>query len=162
MGRYTIPMKLALSFFLLFMLLGLASSIALYHQQFGFDSELAGDYYRGNVDDPDAKVMLVEKSYRQLLEVTHFHLYIMPIVYLALVHLYFLSAQPQWEKILMTVGTFLGLLLEISAPWIVRYASGGWSRLFWGSGLLITIPTVWMCLICFLELWWRPGAGETS
>lgn len=162
LAAYSPSMRLALSFFLIFILLGLASSIALYHQQFDFSSEDAATHYRGTdlnqgggqLNDPDNLEMHVQKSYRQLLEVTHFHLYIMPIVYLAVVHLYFLSTRPEWEKVLMTILTYVGLLGEIVAPWLTRYAGAAWSNTFWVSGTLITVTTVWMCLICMLEMWW--------
>ncbi len=155
-------MRLALSFFLMFILLGLASSLALYHQQFDFDADDAATHYRGTEMDPegggldDAQnlEMHIEKSYRQLLEVTHFHLYIMPIVYLAVVHLYFLSTRPEWEKILVTILTYVGLLTEVIAPWLTRYGSAGWSNLFWASGLAITATTLWMSGVCLLEMWW--------
>lgn len=153
MGNYTLPMKIALTSFIIFILLGLVSSIALYHNQFEFDADKASTYYQGNEGQQNVKTFHVAKSYRELLETAHFHLYIMPIVYLALVHLYFLSGQPEWEKSTMAIVTFLGLFLEVAAPWLVRYVGGGWSKLFWVSGLSITIPTVWMSAICLYELW---------
>ncbi|MFB6345423.1 MAG: hypothetical protein ABEK50_06595 [bacterium] len=153
LGSYTLPMKLALSFFLLFMLLGLASSIALYHNQFDFSASTAADYYQGNSGDMDARTMYVKKSYRELLETAHFHLYIMPVVYLALVHLYFLTQQSNTLKVIMTILTFVGLLVEVAAPWLVRYGPGWTSYLFYLSGMAITVPTVWMCGVCLFELW---------
>lgn len=146
-------MKLAFSFFILFILLGLFSSIALYHQQFNFSSTTAADYYQGNRGEKNVDKFYVKKSYRELLEVTHFHVFIMPVVYLALVHLYFLSPQPELEKNLITVLAFGGLLLEVATPWLVRYGSSAWSYLFWGSGLTITLTTLWMSLVCYRYLW---------
>ena len=159
----SLPMRLSVTFFVVFVLLGLASSIALQHQQTGFSAGRTEDYYRGNEDDPDPEVMHVEKSYRQLLETAHFHLFIMPVVYLALVHLYFLADRPEAEKVAMTVVVFGGLLLEVALPWLVRFAGPGWTPLFWVSGLAITIPTVWICGVCLREMW-RPvcEAAETG
>lgn len=146
-------MKLAFSFFILFILLGLVSSVALYHQQFAFSTDTVADYYQGNKGEKNVDQFYVKKSYRELLEVTHFHVFIMPVVYLALVHLYFLSPQPDLEKNLVTVFTFGGLLLEVTAPWLVRYGSEAWSYLFWGSGLAITLTTLWMSVVCYRYLW---------
>jgi len=153
MAKYTFPMKIALTAFVLFILLGLVSSIALYHNQFEFDSRQASTYYRGNAGQENIQTMHVKTSYRELLETTHFHVYIMPVVYLAFVHLYFLSGRPEWEKSTVALVTFLGLFLEMAAPWLVRYGSSGWSRVFWVSGLSITVPTVWMSFVCLYELW---------
>lgn len=162
LAGFSVPMKLTLSCFVLFILLGLASSIALYHQQFHFSSDRAAAYYRGNAGQaaPGAP-MMVEKSYRQLLETAHFHLFIMPLVYLALLHLYFLSTRPSGEKVFMVIATFLGLLLEVAAPWLVRYGGAEWSSLFWISGPSITLPTLWVSGVCLWELW-LGRAPETS
>jgi hypothetical protein len=149
-------MKIAFSFFILFILLGLWSSIALYHQQFNFSTDRAADYYRGNRGETDVKKFYVKKSYRELLEVTHFHVFIMPVVYLAFVHLYFLSPQPELEKNIVTILSFGGLLTEVMVPWLVRYGGEVYSAVFWGSGLAITVTTVWMSLVCYRYLWIAP------
>lgn len=159
LASFSPPMKISLTFFIVFMLLGLASSLAFYHQQFSFDSAQASLYYRGNADDLEAQTFFVEKSYRQMLEVTHFHAYIMPVVYLAFIHLYFLSTRSEREKTIMAVVTFGSLLLEMLTPWLVRYAFPGLSGLFWVSGLGISAGTVWMSVVCIWEMWGKgPGS----
>jgi len=163
LADFTPPMKLALSFFVLFVLLGLASSVALYHQQFSFDADRAADYYRGNAQAASPGAFLVKKSYRQLLETAHFHLFIMPIVYLALLHLYFLTARPTAEKILVTALTFAGLLLETGLPFLVRYGGAGWSVLFWASGTAITLGTLWASGVCLRAMWLgEPGPAREN
>lgn len=146
-------MKVSLSFFVIFMLLGLVSSLLMQHNQTGFQTDRMAKYYRGNADDLDATVFYVEKSYRQLLETTHFHIYIMPLVYLAFIHLYFLSTRSEREKVVVSIVTFLGLLFEIATPWLVRYLSPEFAVLFWISALGITIPTLWMSFVCLQEMW---------
>lgn len=156
LSAFSLPMKVALSFFVVFILLGLVSSIALYHQQFSFSTDRASDYYLGNKGETNVDKFYVKTSYRRLLEVTHFHLYITSLVYLAFTHLYFLSSRSQFEKTTVTFLVFLGLLTEISTPWLVRYGSGAFSDLFWFSGLSITITTLWMSLVTLVELWSSP------
>lgn len=155
LSNFSLPMKVAFSFFILFILLGILSSVALYHQQFAFSADQAGDYYQGNKGEQNVDKFYVQKSYRELLEVAHFHLFIMPVVYLALVHLYFLAPQPTWEKVGVTVLVFGGSLLEVGIPWLVRFGSEGWSSLFWVSGLSVTIPTLWMSLVCYWFMWFK-------
>lgn len=153
MRDLTPPMKVSISFFILFTILGLATSLMLQHQQTAFASGQAASYYRGNADDEQAKVYFVEKSYRQLLETAHFHVYIMPLYYLAFVHVFFLTDRSEREKIWLSVITFTGVLLEMLLPWLIRYVSPALGGLFWLSGLAITIPTLWMSAICLRELW---------
>jgi hypothetical protein len=146
-------MKVAMTFFVIFILLGLLSSIALYHQQFDFSTETASNYYRGNQGEKNVDTFYVPKPYPRLLEVTHFHLYITSLVYLAFTHLYFLSPRSTAEKVGVTVVVFTGLLTEIATPWLVRYGSGSFSLLFWFSGLAITVTTLWMAFVCLGEMW---------
>lgn len=153
LANFNRPMKISLSFFVLFILLGLVSSLALAHQQTSFEVERAQKYYLGNENDPEAVEFFVAKSYRQLLETTHFHLYIMPVIYLAFIHLYFLSSRGEFEKSALSTITFTSLLLEIATPWLIRFCSGKWAPLFWISGIGITLPTLWMSFICLKELW---------
>ncbi len=153
LSSFNLPMKVALSFFVVFVLLGLVSSIALYHQQFEFRTDRASDYYRGNKGETNARKFFVPTSYRRLLEVTHFHLYITSLVYLAFTHLYFLSPRSRTEKLLVTLTVFTGLLVEVCTPWLVRYVSGGFSTLFWYLGLAITLATLWMAFVCLRQMW---------
>jgi hypothetical protein len=146
-------MKLAFSFFILFVLVGLVSSVAMYHQQFAFSADQAAEYYQGNRGEKNVDQFRVQKSYRELLEITHFHAFIMPVVYVAFVHLYFLAPHSNFEKNLVTILCFGGLLVEMATPWLVRYGSEAWSYLFWGSGLTITLTTLWMSLVCYWYLW---------
>lgn len=157
LSSYTPSMKIALSFFVLFVLLGLASSLALQYNQTQFQTSKAETYYLGNKGEKNVDTFHVKKSYRELLEVAHFHLYIMPIIYLAYVHLYFLTKRPETEKVFVTIITFTALLGEIITPWLIRFVSDNFSYLFWYSGLGITVPTLWMAAIILKALWIPPS-----
>lgn len=157
LSAFSPSMKVSLTFFIVFLLLGLVTSIALAHQQTSFSAEQAQVYYLGNEDDLEATEFHVQKSYRQLLEVAHFHLYIMPVVYLAFIHLYFLSSRSEREKTILSVLTFSALLLEVAAPWLIRFVSPEFSTVFYISGLGIVVTTLWMSAICLREMWARPG-----
>lgn len=162
LSNFTLPMKVAMTFFVVFVLLGLSSSVALYHQQFDFSSERAEDYYRGNKGETNVEQFYAATSYRRLLEVTHFHLYITGLVYLAFTHLYFLSTRSSTEKVLVTLLVFTGLLVEVVVPWLVRYLNGEFAVFFWFSGLSITGTTLWMSLICLGELWLYPDPDSET
>lgn len=159
LSAFTLPMRLSITFFVVFVLLGLASSVALYHQQFAFDAGQAATYYRGNADDLEAETFYVAKSHRQLLETTHFHLFIMPVVYLALAHLYFLADRSEVEKAIVAAATFAALLAEVALPWLVRFHTPAWSSGFWVSGLGITFGTLWMSGFTLWEMWFGGRGG---
>lgn len=153
LSDFTPSMKITITFFVIFVLLGLASSIALQYNQTKFQTSKAETYYKGNKGQKNVETFHVAKSYRRLLEVAHFHLYIMPIIYLAFVHLYFLTSQTEAEKVFVSIVTFTALLGEIVTPWLIRFVAADFSYLFWFSGLGITLPTLWMSGIILWALW---------
>ena len=63
------------------------------------------------------------KSFHELAEITHFHMFTMPIVFLILVHIFFLTMAPIWLKITMAYVAFAGVGLDLLSPWLIRYVS---------------------------------------
>ena len=63
------------------------------------------------------------KSFHELAEITHFHLFTMPVVFLILVHIFFLTMAPIWLKITMAYVAFIGVGLDLLSPWLIRYIS---------------------------------------
>jgi hypothetical protein len=95
------------------------------------DSKL---YYAGGAVETapaDARIQLPDEaahptrdpiSYRHLLEVTHFHLFTVPVFLLIVAHLFMLTAAR--FKLGWILGCGLSSLVHVGAPWIVRYAGG--------------------------------------
>lgn len=63
------------------------------------------------------------KSFHELAEITHFHLFTMPVVFLILVHIFFLTMAPIWLKITMAYVAFTGVALDLLSPWLILYVS---------------------------------------
>jgi len=59
-------------------------------------------------------------SDRKLLEVTHFHLFSVPVYVLILAHLWLLARMPPWLHSAGVVASVLVSALHLAAPWIVR------------------------------------------
>ena len=63
------------------------------------------------------------KSFHELAEITHFHLFTMPVVFLILVHIFFLTMAPIWLKITIAYMAFTGVALDLLSPWLILYIS---------------------------------------
>lgn len=108
--------KLVYSSFLVFILFGWISIFTFYALKSGFDYQNLVDYYRGN-----EQRFMYPKSFLELWEITHFHLFTMPVVFLILVHLFMLTAAPNtWKAGLLFAG-FAGMILDIGSPWLIVY-----------------------------------------
>jgi hypothetical protein len=83
-----------------------------------------GDDEGPKVDLPDEartpRVMTEEVSERKLLEVTHFHLFSVPVYVLILAHLWLLVRMPGWLQSSGVLASVATSGLHLAAPWIVR------------------------------------------
>jgi hypothetical protein len=96
---------------------------------------------------------------RKLLEVTHFHLFTMPVYLLILAHLYMLSRVRSSIKLSFIAGGSLGVLLHMLAPWIARSGSP-LSTVFYGlSGSLLLVCMLVMSVVPLFEMWAPPPAA---
>ncbi len=92
---------------------------------------------------------------RKLLEITHFHLFSMPVYLLILGHMYMLSRSRKAAKAAwVAIGSF-GTLLHIAAPWLVAHGCAGAVAGHALSGLLLLVSYVVMSLVPLWEMWRR-------
>lgn len=101
-------------------------------------------------EDAPAPKLVVAMPYRKLLEITHFHLFTVPVFLLILTHLFMLTGlSARAKQVWITLG-WSASVLHMAAPWFIR-ASPGWSWLFplsggllLGSSLVLTIYPAWV------------------
>ncbi len=127
--------------FLVFLLLGLVSAALLHADAMGFDR--AATYWRG-----DEAQMLYPKSYRQLLELTHFHLFTEPVVWLVVAHLYQLSGGRGW----IILGTLGAIGAQVALPWVVTYVSPAPAVLLLPATVGVVGGLLWMIVASLREL----------
>jgi hypothetical protein len=162
--------RVVYSIFLAFTLLGMVLTLALTDDMVGLDMRGVANYYEGEtspVEDPRAdegpnlllppdaeKLAAFEPmSRRKLLEVTHFHLFSMPVYLLILSHIFMLSRARTTSK-----ATWIGLgslatALHIVAPWLAATGSPGSVAVYAGSGALLMASYGVMSLGPLWEMW---------
>ena len=148
LARMDFNTRLIATFFLIFMLLGSGLSIFMTYQRTQMDAEGALAYYRG-----DEKQMLFAKEPSELIETTHFHLFIMPLIYLTTGHLFLLSAWSKGWKTFVISSCFVYILLDVAKPWLIRFVGAGFGVLApFNSGLLGL--TMLVCIgVPLYEMW---------
>jgi hypothetical protein len=99
-----------------------------------------------------ARPMTAQMPERKLLEVTHFHLFTIPVYVLILAHLWLLTKLPLWAQHLGVVAAVATSALHIAAPWLVRGSPGlAWLMPVSGVSMLLTLGT--MALISTIDMW---------
>lgn len=177
--------RLVYSVFLAFTLVGLGVSAWLGETSVGLDFGKFEAYYAGApvvaVAEPttDSGGLVLElpeevasapppapepKSFRSTLEVTHFHLFTMPIHWLVLAHLFALCAIAERTKAWFIGLSALAMGSHLIAPWIARHG-GGFSKLFYAiSGGLLLMTFGAMALVALFEMWSasaKPAPGRS-
>tara|TARA_R110002096_G_scaffold436038_2_gene665779 strand:+ start:42616 stop:43236 length:621 start_codon:yes stop_codon:yes gene_type:complete len=105
--------------------------------------------------------MLLSMTKRKLLEVTHFHLFTLPIFLLVIAHIFMLCAMDPQVKAAAIVSGVLSSGIHMLAPWLVFWGGASWA---W----LMPVTGAWMTLSMFvLMLWpawamWRPAKPRSA
>lgn len=134
--------------FLVFSLASYIVMIALAAQRSGFSAASAADYYAGSGDR-------YPKTTGELLEVTHFHLFSVPMLLFVQGHLFMMTRWPRRLKIALVIAAFAGAALDLAAPWMVLYVSRDWAFLKVLARILLGPALVAFALVPLHEMWRR-------
>ncbi|MBQ26935.1 MAG: hypothetical protein CMH81_02150 [Nitrospiraceae bacterium] len=93
------------------------------------------------------------KSFHELAEITHFHLFTMPIVFLIIVHIFFLTMAPRWLKITMAYMSFTGVGLDLLSPWLILYVSEVFALTLLLGDFFMISSFVLMSTLPLYEMW---------
>lgn len=125
-----LEVRLVYSAFLVLVLVGMLTMAAFQLKHVGPTPERVAAYYRGGTRGAE---MAFPKTFRELVEVTHFHAFIMGLVYLVLAHLFIATRVRDTVKRIVVVGAFVGLAGDLVGVWLVRYGSAAFAYLLVGS-----------------------------
>jgi hypothetical protein len=186
-----LPARVTYSIFIAFTLLGLGLSAWLTADMLAPNLSRFDEYYAGepaaarsdaadtaalgepapgpSLELPDelARPAAAEPiALRKLLEVTHFHLFSMPIYLMVLSHLFMLSSWGSRSKLGWIAASSLAVAAHLAAPWIAR-EGGAFARAFYAlSGGLLGATFALMSVVALLDMWLpakrRDEARETQ
>jgi hypothetical protein len=176
-----LPARVTYSVFLVFTLLALGFSAWLGAEMVGANGSGVDAYYAGVAPPPMAAAPPAADGggpaldipsdvlparppdadpmpLRKLLEVTHFHLFSMPVYLMILAHLFMLSRWGVSAKVTWIALATLSVVLHLAAPWVARSHAPG-ARLFYAlSGGLLMMTFVVLALVPLHEMWGRVRA----
>lgn len=157
LARLDFNTRLIATYFLVLMLIAAGWSMALSGQRTGISAAGAAAYYRG-----DEARMLFPKEAGELMEITHFHLFAMPLVFLTTGHLFLMSAWPRRWKTFVISSCFVYILLDVAKPWLVRYGGAAWGMLAPVNSALLGGTLLACILVSIYEMWFLPDEPMPS
>jgi hypothetical protein len=140
--------RVAYTSFLVLMLPAIGTLVLLSVGRMGFDPRSIATYYRGGESE-----MSFPKTFWQLTEVSHFHLFTIPVVVLILSHLLIATPSTSRARVALTVATFGGALLDALGPWAVRYLDAGFAYALILGWLLLGGGSLMIVLWTLLSMW---------
>jgi len=126
-----LEVRLVYTGFLVLAVVGMLTVAAFQLKHIGPTPLRIATYYRGGTRDT---TMVFPKDFRQLVELTHFHAFVMGLVYLVLAHLFLATTAPERVKRGGVVLGFAGLAGDLVGVWLIRYVAAAFAYLqvvFW-------------------------------
>jgi len=150
--------KLVTAWFLALTLGGCILTGILAGESSGFRPADTSAYYRG-----DEAGETYPKTTRELVETAHFHVFSMPIVFLVVGHLMGMTRFGNASKSVLISGGFLGVLLNIAAPFLILHAGSAWALGKLAGNILMAVSLVSMSALALWDLLVAPrrGAAQT-
>ena len=140
--------RLVYTWFLLLMLAGFLFTFFWAHSMTDLTPAGVAAHYRGS-DATFGEPM----SFGQLAETTHFHLFTMPVVFLIMVHVLYLTMASPAVKLLTTWAAFLGVTLDLASPWLITYVSPFFVISLLTGDFLMLVSFLVMLVIPLYEMW---------
>jgi hypothetical protein len=142
--------RLVYTLFLVFILGGLATTWAFQFQRIGFSYERIVAYYLGGEIQGQ---IFFPKNLNALLEETHFHTFMMSVVFLILSHLFLATSVSRAMKLFFILITFFSHAADIGSTWLIRTQSSSFAYLLMMSWIGLWIGYLGMILIPAYEMW---------
>ena len=144
--------------FLLFCFANYAVMSALAISRSGLSAHSIATYYGG-----DATALVYAKTPAELLEVTHFHLFAMPLLLFVQGHLFLLTRWPMRRKVILVVAAAVGIGLDLAAPWLIIYVSPGLAMVKNAARVLMAAGFIAFAAVPIWEMWFaRPAAAASA
>ena len=145
--------RLVYSLFLAFVAAGLATTWIFQFERIGFNYQRVIAYYLGG--EIQGQVFF-PKNLNALLEETHFHAFMMSVVFLILAHLFLGTSGSRRVKLLFILTTFFSHFFAMGSTWLIRTWSPLFAYLLIASWLGLWIGYLGMIIIPLYEMWLAP------
>ena len=153
LARANLSTKVLVSLFIITVAAGLGVALLQYTSRAGSTGREAVEWVKGNEGDLDATELKIEKSYRELLSITHEHAFALPMLLFVLLHLVALCTVSERFKIGLYVSGFLSLMGSLAGPWLISAWGDGWNVLMRVCGVIMSVTIATASVLCLYEMW---------
>ncbi len=159
MPKLTLNKKIAITFFL--MTMGVAFFFSCFNfcektvfsptqsiNHYGdgeerFSDEKENEYNEEGFQDD----YFLPKTYREILEITHVHAFMIPLIIFVMSRILTMTGTDEGVKITVFVFAFIGTILNLFGPYLIRYKSD-----VFAISLLASYIILGLCFVAFISL----------
>lgn len=118
-------------------------------------AEGARTWYLGNEESSgEVDELVFAKTARELLDVTHPHLFEQTLIVFVLCHFFGLTRVRERLKRAVYLLSFFAVLLDLGCPWLIRFVSPGFAPLHLVSAGLLSTMFLVLIAVPLYEMWW--------
>jgi hypothetical protein len=174
MPRLTLNKKIAITFFLI--VIGVAfffaclnfckktvfsPTQAISHYGSGeesFDNEVETEYNEEEFQED----YFFPKTYREIMEITHVHAFMIPLIIFVLARVLAMTGAGEGVKITVFTFAFIGTILNLSGPYLIRYKSDLFAISLLSSYIILAPCFITFIALPLYKMWSRKAFEETD
>jgi hypothetical protein len=100
-------------------------------------------------------------TFTALLDITHPHVFEIPLVLFVLAHFLMRTRAANWFKLGSYLLAFVGVTVFIAAPWTVRYLSPRMAPLLYAGAIAVGLSSFLMIAVTVWDMW-RPATRNSA
>ena len=163
MPVFTLSKKIFITFFLVAMGTAFFFSCLNSYDRTKFSSEQTSHHYRGSEENQGyGEEFSCPMSYGEVIEVMHVHAFLIPLIIFVMSRILSMTGTGEGIKIAVYVSAFIGVIMNLSGPYLIIYASD-----IFTISLIASYIILGSCFIAFISLpigkmWSRKPAEESD
>jgi len=163
MPVFTLSKKIFITFFLVAMGTAFFFSCLNSYDRTHFSSQQMSHHYKGSTENQsDDEEFSYPMSYGEVIEVMHVHAFLIPLIIFVMSRILSMTKAGEGIKITVYVSAFIGVIMNLSGPYLIIYASDIFSKTLIASYVILG-----SCFIAFISLpiykmWSRKPAEESD
>ena len=167
LSKSPISNKLYITFFLIIMAYAFYVSCANFYERTSFSPRNTVRHYSGNeekLNDESSyeynENLLQEgfffpKSYREIVEITHVHAFTISLIIFVMSRILSMTLIRDWIKITIYSVGFVGTIMNLSGPWLIRFKSDVFSLSLITSYFLLGVCFIFLITLPLYEMWFK-------
>ncbi len=172
LSKSPISNKLYITFFLIIMAYAFYISCANFYERTSFSPRNTVRHYSGNeekLNDESSyeynENLLQEgfffpKSYREIIEITHVHAFTISLIIFVMSRILSMTLIRDWIKITIYSVGFVGTIMNLSGPWLIRFKSDVFSLSLITSYFLLGFCFIFLITLPLYEMWFKSKESE--